>query len=86
VVGRCNNREFCFATPADFHMLIAQLAEMARTYKVTLYAYTLMANHVHLLLRAPYMAPLARAPDRPASVIGGGSVAKGIGLLLGGRV
>ncbi len=60
VVGRCNNREFCFTTPADCHMLIAQLGEMARTYEVTLYAYTLMANHVHLLLQAPHTDPLAR--------------------------
>jgi len=60
VVGRCNNREFCFTTPDDFRLLIAQLAAMARTYEVTLYAYTLMANHVHLLLRAPQADPLAR--------------------------
>jgi putative transposase len=60
VVGRCNNREFCFTTPDDFRMLIAQLAAMSRAYEVTLYAYTLMANHVHLLLRAPHAAPLAR--------------------------
>jgi putative transposase len=60
VVGRCNNREFCFTTPADFQMLVARLGEMARTYEVTLYAYTLMANHVHLLLQAPRADPLAR--------------------------
>lgn len=60
VVGRCNNRAFCFTTPADFGMLLTQLAAMARTYTVTLYAYTLMANHVHLLLQAPHTDPLAR--------------------------
>src|SRR5574341_578404 len=60
VVGRCNNREFCFTTPDDFRMLLAHLAEMARTYEVTLYAYTLMANHVRLLLQAPLTDPLAR--------------------------
>jgi putative transposase len=60
VVGRCNNREFCFTTPADFLMVGAQLAAMVRTYEVTLYAYTLMANHVHLLLQAPRADPLAR--------------------------
>ena len=60
VVGRCNNREFCCTTPVDFHMLIAHLAEMARTYKVTLYASTLMANPIHLLLRARRRDPLAR--------------------------
>jgi putative transposase len=60
VVGRCNNREFCFTGPEDFHSLMAHLREMARLYAVTLYAYTLMANHVHLLLQAPLADPLAR--------------------------
>ncbi len=60
VVGRCNNREFCFTTPDDFRLLLAHLGELARTYEVTLYAYTLMANHVHLLLQAPSAEPLAR--------------------------
>ena len=32
---------------------------MARTYEVTLDAYTRMANHVHLLLQAPPTDPLA---------------------------
>jgi len=60
VVGRCHNREFCFTMPADFHMLLAHLAEMAHAYTVTLYGYTLMANPVHLLLQAPRTDPLAR--------------------------
>ncbi len=60
VVGRCNNREFCFTTPDDLRLLLAHLGEMARAYDVTLYAYTLMANHVHLLLQAPRAEPLAR--------------------------
>ena len=53
VVGRCNNREFCFTTPDDFKILLSRLEEMARNYGVTLYAYTLMANHVHLCSGAP---------------------------------
>jgi putative transposase len=60
VVGRCNNREFCFTEPEDFLDLTAHLREMARLYAVTVYAYTLMANHVHLLLQAPRADPLAR--------------------------
>jgi REP-associated tyrosine transposase len=60
VVGRCNNREFCFTTPDDIVMLVAHLGEMGRTYEVTLYAYTLMANHVHLLVQAPLTDSLAR--------------------------
>ncbi len=42
VVARCNNREFYFITAEDFELLLARLRAMARTYKVTLYAYTLM--------------------------------------------
>jgi putative transposase len=60
VVGRCNNRAFCFTTPEDFRLLLAHLGEMGRTYDVPLYAYTLMANHVHLLIQAPRIDPLAR--------------------------
>jgi len=41
-------------------MLVAHLGGMARAYEVTLYAYTLMANHVHLLLQAPLTDSLAR--------------------------
>jgi putative transposase len=60
VVGRCNNREVRFTTADDFHLLLAHLQGMGRTYEVTLYAYTLMGNHVHLLLQAPATDPLAR--------------------------
>jgi putative transposase len=60
VVGRCNNGAFRFTTPDDFHLLLDHLGGMRRTYEVTLYAYTLMANHVHLVLQAPAVEPLAR--------------------------
>jgi putative transposase len=60
VVSRCNNREFSFTTPEDFAVLLAHLHELVRTYEVTLYAYTLMANHVHLLLQAPKLEALGR--------------------------
>ena len=60
VVGRCNNGEFCFTTPDDFKILLTRLEDMTRTYGVTLYAYVLMANHVHLLLQAPVTERLAR--------------------------
>jgi putative transposase len=53
VVARCNNREFSVTTPEDFEVLLAHLREMIRTYDITLYAYALMSNHVHLLLQAP---------------------------------
>ena len=60
VVARCNNREFSFTTPEDFTVLLAHLREWVRTYEVTLYAYTLMSNHVHLLLQAPEHDALGR--------------------------
>jgi putative transposase len=51
--ARCNKQESCFTTPEDFELLLALLREMIRTSDVTLYAYTLMSNHIHLLLQAP---------------------------------
>ncbi len=60
VVARCNNREFFFTTAEDFALLLAHLREMRRTYEVSLYAYTLMSNHVHLLLQAPTRDALGR--------------------------
>jgi len=60
VVARCNNREFYFTTPEDFELLLAHLREWVRTYEVTLYAYTLMSNHLHLLLQAPKLDALGR--------------------------
>jgi len=60
VVARCNNQEFYFTTPEDCALLLTHLRQMLRTYTVTLYAYTLMANHVHLLLQAPTRDALGR--------------------------
>ncbi len=60
VVARCNNREFYFTTAEDFAVLVAHLRELVRTYEVTIYAYTLMSNHVHLLLQAPPHDALGR--------------------------
>lgn len=51
VVARCNNREFCFTAAEDFEILLDHLGEMSSAYKVRLFAYTLMSNH--LLLQAP---------------------------------
>jgi len=60
VVARCNNRAFYFTTAEDFELLLAHLQELIRIYEVTLYAYTPMANHVHLLLQAPKLDALGR--------------------------
>ena len=53
VVARCNNREVYFTTADDFALLIAHVRELVRTTGVTVYAYTLMSNHVHPALAGP---------------------------------
>jgi len=45
VVARCNNREFYFAAPEDFEILLDHLGEMSKAYKIILFASTLMSNH-----------------------------------------
>lgn len=60
VVVRCNNRECYFFAAEDFELLLAHLREMCRTYEVTVYAYALMSNHVHVLLQAPTHEALGR--------------------------
>ena len=60
VVARCNNREFYFTTPEDFATVLGKLRGMVRDYELTLYAYTVMSNHIHLLLQAPGAGTLAR--------------------------
>jgi REP-associated tyrosine transposase len=60
VVARCNNREFYIVTPEDFERILNKLQGMVGAYEVTLYAYTLLSNHVHLLLCAPEAGALAQ--------------------------
>ncbi len=60
VVARCNNREFYFRTNEDFKILLDHLYEMSRDYKVPIFAYTLMSNHIHLLLQSPEADALGR--------------------------
>jgi REP-associated tyrosine transposase len=60
VVARCNHRAFEFTTPEDFTVLLQKLQVVVASYELTLYAYTLMSNHVHLLLKAPPEGVLAR--------------------------
>ncbi|MFA4836964.1 MAG: hypothetical protein WC749_12955 [Dehalococcoidia bacterium] len=46
VVARCNNRDFYFAAPEDFEILLDHQGEMSSAYEVRLFAYTLMSSHV----------------------------------------
>ena len=60
LVARCNNQKFYLTTAEDFNLLLAHLQELIRTYEITVYAYTLMSNHVHLLMQAPTHEALGR--------------------------
>ena len=60
VVARCNNREFYFVAQEDFQILLAHLGEMISAYEVKLFGYTLMSNHIHLLLQSPDVDVLGR--------------------------
>ena len=60
VVARCNNREFYFAAPEDFEILLDHLGEMGSAYELRLFAYTLMSNHIHLFIQSPDADALGR--------------------------
>ncbi len=49
LVQRGNNRELCFFAESDYLAYLHWLERAARTYRVSVHAYVLMPNHVHLL-------------------------------------
>src|SRR3990172_5958456 len=63
VVARCNNREFYFTTAEDFATVLGKPRGMVRDYEPTLYAYTVMSNHTHLLPQPRGAGTLAQQMD-----------------------
>jgi putative transposase len=53
VTSRGNGRDVIFWSDADRQRFLSQLADNVHTHAVVLYAYVLMDNHYHLLLRTP---------------------------------
>lgn len=49
VIQRGNNRQPCFYTKRDYAVYLLKLREYAIQYKVSIHAFVLMTNHVHLL-------------------------------------
>jgi putative transposase len=49
IVQRGNNRDVCFYREADYAFYLQQLQQAAEKYQVSVHAYVLMTNHVHLL-------------------------------------
>ena len=50
IVQRGNNREACFFDPDDYQRYLEFLVESLHRYDVSLHAYVLMTNHIHLLM------------------------------------
>jgi putative transposase len=50
VIQRGNNRHVCFFAEADYAIYLDKLRESSEKYKVSIHAFVLMTNHVHLLL------------------------------------
>ena len=50
IVQRGHNRQAVFAEPADFRRYLATLEEFKDVFRVRVYAFCLMTNHVHLLV------------------------------------
>lgn len=50
VVHRGNNRQAAFFTDDDYRFYLACLSDGAKRYGVSVHAYVLMTNHVHLLV------------------------------------
>jgi putative transposase len=51
VIVRGNQRQKTFLSPTDYQTYKEKLSQYRRQYDVTIYAYCLMPNHVHLLLQ-----------------------------------
>ena len=53
VIQRGNNRQACYFSDKDNAVYLDKLQASAKKYSVSVYAYVLMANHVHVQLIAP---------------------------------
>ncbi len=50
VIQRGNNRDACFFSDQDYLFYLSCLQDACRRYRVSVHAYVLMTNHVHLLM------------------------------------
>jgi REP element-mobilizing transposase RayT len=51
VLSRGNHQQDIFFTDKDRHAFLGALGQMSERFDVTIFAYVLMGNHYHLLLR-----------------------------------
>jgi putative transposase len=60
ILSRGNQRQDIFRNDADRHLFLETLGQMASCYDIDIYAYVLMGNHYHLLLKT-HNANLSKA-------------------------
>jgi putative transposase len=60
VIQRGNNRDASFFSNQDFYFYLDCLGNACKRYNVSLHAYVLMTNHVHLLMTPRYAAGISR--------------------------
>ncbi len=51
IISRGNNRGMIFRTKEDYHDFLELLEQLSDRFLITIYAYVLMGNHYHLLLK-----------------------------------
>jgi putative transposase len=60
VIQRGNNRQACFYADDDHRFHLECLGEAPRKYRVSIHAYVLMTNHVHVLMTPTSATGIAR--------------------------
>ena len=60
VIQRGNNRDACFRAHEDYQFYLESLGEACGCHGVTLHAYVLMTNHVHLLMTPDDTSSISR--------------------------
>jgi putative transposase len=53
IIQRGNNRQACFFAEQDYKVYLDKLKDSATKHNVSIHAFVLMTNHVHLLMTAP---------------------------------
>jgi len=60
ITSRCNNKEFLFNRDCDFVRYLKTLSRCKEKYDFSLHDYTIMHNHVHLLIRVADSGDVSR--------------------------
>ncbi|MCK5580710.1 MAG: transposase [Candidatus Omnitrophica bacterium] len=60
IVQRGNNRQYVFQEENDYILYLKRIEEYRRKYNIDIFAYCLMGNHVHFIIRPPEINSLAK--------------------------